>query len=60
VAAGDPFERIAEDPRRVRVADGVRIQRGELDDPDLLRRAMAVPSLPDELREKYRARLEGS
>jgi len=60
VAAGDPFERIAEDPRRVRVADVVRIRRGELDDPDLLRRAMAVPSFPDEFREKYRARLEGS
>jgi len=60
VAAGDRFERIAEDPRRVSVADVVRIQRGELDDPELLRRAMAVPSFPDEFRTKYRARLEGS
>ena len=57
VAAGDAFERIAEDPRRVSVADIVRIYRGELDDPDLLRRAIAVESFPEEFRQIYREKL---
>ena len=57
VAAGDPFVRLAEDPRRVSVADIVRIHRGEFDDPDLLRRAIAVPSFPEEFRRLYRQRL---
>jgi MOSC domain-containing protein YiiM len=57
VAAGDACERVAADPRRVSVADVVRVHRGELDDPDLLRRAIAVPAFPDEYREKFRRRL---
>lgn len=57
VAAGDAFERIAEDPRRVAVADVVRIYRGELDDPGLLRRAIEVPSFPEEFRQIYRGKL---
>jgi len=57
VAAGDGFERVAEDPRRVAVADVVRVARGELDDPDLLRRACEVPSFPEEFRRKYREKL---
>jgi len=57
VAAGDPFERIAEDSRRVSVADIVRIYRGELDDPDLLQRAIAVESFPEEFRQIYREKL---
>jgi MOSC domain-containing protein YiiM len=57
VAAGDPFERIASDPRRVSIADVVRVQRGEIDDPDLLRRAIEVPSFPEEYRRKFRQRL---
>ena len=57
VAAGDPFVRIAEDPRRVPVADIVRIYRGELDDPDLLRRAIEVPSFPEEFRQIYREKI---
>jgi len=59
VAAGDAFERIAEDPRRVSVADVVRIYRGELDDPGLLRRATEVPSFPEEYRRRFRAKLGG-
>jgi MOSC domain-containing protein YiiM len=54
VAAGDAFERIERDPRRVSVNDVVRMRRDELDDPDLLRRAVAVPALPEE----YRCELE--
>lgn len=57
VAAGDAFECVAEDPRRVSVADVVRVYRGELDDPGLLRRAIEVPSFPEEFRRKYRERL---
>jgi len=57
VAAGDAFERIDRDPRRVSIADVVRIYRGELDDSDLLRRAIEVPSFPEEFRQKFRARL---
>jgi MOSC domain-containing protein YiiM len=57
VGAGDAFERVAEDPRRVSVADVVRVYRGELDAPDLLRRAIEVPSFPEEFRERYRQRL---
>jgi MOSC domain-containing protein YiiM len=57
LAAGDPFERIERDPRRVSVNDIVRLRRDEPDDPDLLRRAVAVPALPEEYRRELEARL---
>lgn len=57
VAAGDAFERIGRDPRRVSVADVVRVYRGQLDDPALLRRAIEVPAFPDGWREDFAAKL---
>lgn len=56
VAAGDPMERLAEDPERVSVVDAVRLYldaRGELD-PDLRHRATRVEALPAAWREHFR------
>ncbi len=57
--AGDPFERIYEDERHVRVTDIVRlyVERHAVPDQDLLRRVMAVEALPESWREHFQKRL---
>jgi MOSC domain-containing protein YiiM len=57
--AGDPFERIHEDERRVSVVDVVRlyVERYAAPDRDLLRRAVEVEALPEAWREHFRRRL---
>lgn len=59
VEAGDAVERLEEDPRRVSVVEAVRILRGELRDPDLLRRAIDVPAVPEEWRRRFQKALDG-
>ena len=59
LGAGDAMERIQEDENGVTVVDVVRLymdRHGE-SDPDLLRRAVAVETLPGEWREHFRKRL---
>jgi MOSC domain-containing protein YiiM len=59
VEAGDPLERIEEDPRRVSVVDVVRLyldKRGTLD-RDLRERATQVEALPEAWRDHFRRRL---
>ena len=63
VAAGDPCERIAEDPGRVPVADVVRLYLDRREQPsaadrDLLERATRVEALPESWRELFLRRLE--
>jgi MOSC domain-containing protein YiiM len=61
VEAGDRIERIASDERHLRVADCVRLARGE-GDRDLLRAASSHPALADAWRTQLReelARREG-
>jgi MOSC domain-containing protein YiiM len=53
VEAGDAVERLEVDPRRVRVTDALRIYRGEVHDPELLQRAMDVPSVPEGWRRRF-------
>jgi MOSC domain-containing protein YiiM len=59
VEAGDPMERIAEDPLRVTVVDVVRLyldRKGEID-RDLRERATRVEALPAAWRDHFRRRL---
>jgi MOSC domain-containing protein YiiM len=62
VEAGDPCERISEDPGRVAVADVIRLyldRHGALneDDRDLLERATRVEALPETWRDFFQRRL---
>ncbi len=53
--SGDPIELLQSDPRRVSVADVVRLYKGEADDPDLFSRVIAAPlsgSWKTEIRER--------
>jgi MOSC domain-containing protein YiiM len=54
--SGDPIEPLQSDPRRVSVADVVRVYKREADDPDLLSRVMESPlsrSWKEEIRERW-------
>ncbi|HEX4966702.1 MAG TPA: MOSC domain-containing protein [Thermoanaerobaculia bacterium] len=57
--AGDPFERIHEDPRHVSVTDVAHlyVERNARPDRDLLRRVVEVEALPEAWREHFRRRL---
>jgi MOSC domain-containing protein YiiM len=58
VAAGDPMERIEEDPRRLHVADVLRLYLdGDEADPGMLARAVQVAALPEAWREHFAAKL---
>jgi MOSC domain-containing protein YiiM len=58
VEAGDPFERVAEHPARLRVADVTRLQTTEATDEALLRKAISVTALPESLRGSFEQQLE--
>jgi MOSC domain-containing protein YiiM len=54
--AGDGIEPLESDPRRVSIADVVRLYKRETDDPDLFSRVMKVPlsgSWKQEIRERW-------
>ena len=57
VAAGDPLALVAGDGDRVSVAEIARLYSDGAPDAALLRRASALPALPEEWREHFRARL---
>uniref|UniRef100_B8HRP9 MOSC domain containing protein n=1 Tax=Cyanothece sp. (strain PCC 7425 / ATCC 29141) TaxID=395961 RepID=B8HRP9_CYAP4 len=58
VAAGDSIEIIDRDPDQITVADIVRLRQGELDDLDLLQRAVQLQALPSNLRDQLKKRLD--
>jgi MOSC domain-containing protein YiiM len=55
VRAGSEIEPVSQDPRRVSVADVVRLYLGQVSHPDLLQRALQVPALPA----NWKAELQG-
>jgi MOSC domain-containing protein YiiM len=50
VAAGSPIEVLSRDENKVTIADIYRIYVGQEPDPELLRRVLKVPALPEGLR----------
>ncbi len=57
VGAGDSVDPLDRESRGVSISAVTRLYVREIDDPDLLRRAIAVPALPDGWREHFRERL---
>jgi MOSC domain-containing protein YiiM len=57
VGAGDPLAVVAGDGDRLSVAEIARLYTDGAPDAGLLRRASALPALPEEWREHFRARL---
>jgi len=57
LAAGDPVSLVAKDGSGVTVSDVARLFRESAPDPDLLRRAIELPALPEGLRERFRRKL---
>ncbi len=57
VAPGDPVEWISRHPSEVGIPELTRVYKGELDDPDLLRRAIEIPALADDWRDRFRKQL---
>jgi len=57
VAAGQPIELAGRDDHGVTVADIASLYARDMDNEDLLRRAMAVPALPESWKEYFRERL---
>jgi MOSC domain-containing protein YiiM len=58
VAAGSKVEILERDPAGVTVSDIVRLYLGQIGDPELLRRAMNVTSLPENWRSQLQLRAE--
>jgi MOSC domain-containing protein YiiM len=58
VKAGDAIEFISRDENRVTVTDIARLYSSEKGNPDLLRRAIQVPALPESWRDYFLERLE--
>lgn len=50
LAAGAPVKSLARDPHGVTVTDIAGLYSGQIDDADLLQRALAVPALPEGLK----------
>lgn len=57
VAAGDPIELAGRDDHGVTVADIAALYAQDMDNEDLLRRALEVPALPESWRDYFRKRL---
>jgi MOSC domain-containing protein YiiM len=57
VAAGDPIEFTGRDDHGVTVADIAALYAQDMDNEDLLRRALEVPALPESWRDYFRKRL---
>jgi MOSC domain-containing protein YiiM len=57
VAAGDPIEFAGRDDHGVTVADIAALYAQDMDNEDLLRRALEVPALPESWRDYFRKRL---
>lgn len=57
IGAGDPLEWLDRDPDRPTIAEVVHLYTADEPDPDLLRRALRAPSLPEGWRERFRRRL---
>lgn len=60
VGAGDAIEIVARDPQRVTIADLVRLYSRGRDDLATLRRAVAVPALPEGWRARFQRQLAQS
>lgn len=60
IASGDAIELVAADDQRISVADVNGLYSADAADRDLLRRASALPALPESWREHFRERLGGS
>lgn len=58
ISPGDPIERTAEARSSVTVAEVARLYTPGYAEPDLLRRAVHAPGLPDGWRERFRKRLQ--
>ena len=58
LGAGDPIEVLARDPGGITVADIASLYSTGRDNEALLRRAIDLPSLPEDWREYFRRRLE--
>lgn len=54
VGSGDAITLLARDERAVSISDTVSLYVGDIDDPDLLRRAVAAPRLPEGWKEEFR------
>ena len=57
VGAGDAVHPLGRDPRGVSICAVTRLYVRETDDPELLRRAIAVPALPEGWREHFQEHL---
>jgi MOSC domain-containing protein YiiM len=57
IGVGDAIEFISRDERNITLADIVRIYRREAD-PDLVRRAVQVPALAAELRDRFQQQID--
>jgi MOSC domain-containing protein YiiM len=57
VTAGDPIEVVSRDEHGVTVADIAALYGQDMDNEDLLRRAVEVPALPESWRDYFRKRL---
>ena len=57
IARGNPIELAARDDHGVTVADIASLYARDMDNADLLRRAVKVPALPDSWKEYFRERL---
>jgi len=57
VAAGDPIRLLHRDEHQVKVADITRLYREDKHNLDLLRRVVAVETLPEEWRDNFLHRI---
>jgi MOSC domain-containing protein YiiM len=57
LGAGDELLPVRRDPRRVSVADIARLYLNQSDDPELLARAITIPSLTPSWRDRFERRL---
>ena len=60
IGVGDAFERLADNPSRITVADVVALYAADGGDPELLHRASELAALPESWREYFRERLRAS
>jgi MOSC domain-containing protein YiiM len=58
IGPGDSFERLARDPHGFTVTDVTRLYAEDRYNPDVLRRAVAVPALPAGWRDYFQERLD--
>ncbi len=58
ISPGDAVERLSRDPHGLSVTDVTRLYAEDRHDPELLRRAIAVPTLPAVWRDYFQERLD--